>query len=218
MHPCSPERQDDPVKERRAGKATVRPVVGGIASEAVAALLAVAVSVAGLASGRKIELAAIAAIALGMALVFEGLAVGSRLVRGADVAPRVRDSEAAAIGIEAIAGLVGAALGVLVLARTAPRALLPATAIVFGASLVLGSHPLIETTVPGGGRPVQPRASGAHALAGVGAVILGIVGLTRPISVQLSLVAFLAVSGTLVLGTAALGGRLLTHRWTSHGS
>jgi hypothetical protein len=186
------------------------PIVGGVATEAIAAVGAAIVAIIGLTGLFASDLAAIAAIALGVALVFQGLAVGAQLSRGTNVLPRV-EPEAAEIGVEAIAGLAGVTLGILALAGVAPHTLLSVAAIVLGAGEMFAVHPLSEAIETGSEavRRVSASASGAHAFAGVSAVVLGITALAMPDVVQLPLVAFLVMSGTLLLAGAAIGGRLL---------
>jgi len=193
--------------------------IGGVAVETLAAVGAVVLSIIGLAGLFPVEVAAVAAIAVGVALLFEGMAIAVEL-RPHSEAFAPKTGTAGEIGVESLAGLGAITLGIIALVGVAsPFVLLAVTAIVVGAGLIFAAHPLAEATHSLHFYATDDRrtevmrgaaatASGAHAFAGVSAVVLGIIGLTMPAMLSLSLVAFLAVGGTLMLGSAAVGGRL----------
>jgi len=83
---------------------------------------------------------------------------------------------------------------------------------VLGVGLLFAVHPLSEVThereeaIHG----AATTASGAHALAGLAAIVLGIVALVTNLSVVMyALVAFLVLGATVLLGSAAVGGKLV---------
>ena len=193
--------------------------IGGVAAEVLAAVGAVVLAIIGLAGLFPVDLAGVAAIAAGAALLFEGFAVGAQLrPHSAVVAPR--EPATGEIGVEALAGLGGIALGIIALAGAATFVLLPVASIVLGAGLMFAVHPLTEVThateyyegidtktevMHGAGAGI----SGIHAFAGVAAIVLGIVGLVIPNPVvTYTLVAFLIIGGTVMLGSAAVGTKL----------
>lgn len=193
--------------------------IGGVAVEVLAAVGAVVLAIIGLAGVFPVDLAAVAAICAGTALLFEGLSVAAQLhPRSSVIAPR--EPVTGEVGVEALAGLGGIALGIIALAGAATFTLLPITAIVLGAGMLFAVHPLTEVThateyndyddtkteVMHG---AAAGISGIHAFAGVAGIVLGIIGLVMPNSVTTySLVTFLILGGTVMLGSAALGGKL----------
>ncbi len=193
--------------------------IGGVAVETVGAVTALVLAILGLAGIYPVDLAAVAAIGAGVALLFEGLAVAAQLrPYSSDVMPR--EPAAGEVGVEALAGLAGITLGILALARIDTLVLLPVAALVLGGGLLFATHPLAEVTnatnfYDRGDTKTEilhgaaTTASGAHALAGIAAIVLAIVALVATSSViTYSLVAFLVLGATVLLGSAAVGGKL----------
>ena len=193
--------------------------IGGVAVELLAAVSAVVLAIIGLGGLFPVDLAGVAAIAAGTALLFEGLSVGAQLHPRSPVIA-TREPITGEVGVEAIAGLAAIALGIIALAGAATFVLLPVAAIVLGAGLLFAVHPLTEVThateyyegldtrtqvMHGTGAGI----SGVHAFAGVAAIVLGIIGLVMQSSiVTYSLVSYLIIGGTVMLGSAAVGGKL----------
>lgn len=218
-----PPVRTDVVEPEREKKVEMKrkTSIGGVAIETLGAVTALVLSIIGLAGLYPIDLAAISAIAAGVALLFEGLSVGTQLrPRSAEILPR--DATSGEIGVEALAGLGGIVLGVLALARIDTFTLLPVAALVLGVGLLFAVHPLSEVTQASDVyydrtdtkqeviHGAATTASGAHALAGLAAIVLGIIALVTSISVvTYSLIAFLVLGATVLLGTAAIGGRLV---------
>jgi hypothetical protein len=194
--------------------------IGGVAVETLGAVTALVLSILGLAGIYPVDLASVAAIGAGVALLFEGLSVAAQLhPRSAEVLPR--EPAAGEVGVEALAGLAGITLGILSLARIDTLTLLPVSALVLGGGLLFATHPLAEVTnatsfYDRGDTKAEvlhgaaTTASGAHALAGIAAIVLAIVALvtTTGSVITYSLVAFLVLGATVLLGSAAVGGKL----------
>lgn len=190
---------------------------GGSAGEALAGLGAVVLAILALAGVLVFPLAAIAVIAAGAALVFEGGAFAAR-VDAAGHEPQ-RAAMVGGIGADTLSGVAAMVLGVLALIGIAPMVLLPASAI------VLGAGTLLSTAAPAaergrlrhvGGREEEMvrrglgAASGVHTLVGGGALVLGILALATGPSLVLTLVAVLVVGAGLLLSGLVMRARMLS--------
>jgi len=197
-------------------------LVGGIVAAAAAVL-----AIVGLAGIYPLWLDSIAAIALGIAFLFEGAAIVARM---SELLREVTESkvEMAELGTgttaETLAGFAGVALGILALLTIVPGVLLSIAAIVFGAAMILGAgatvrindlamdfrqpdqHPMARNVA----REAIRASTGLQILAGLGAVVLGIIGLATIYRLDLSLVAMLIVSVTFLLTDTAIAGRMIT--------
>jgi hypothetical protein len=200
-------------------KTTAATITGGSSLEALGGAGAVVLAILALSGILPFFLTAIATIAIGGALLAHGLAVAARWN---DTVARVgaeteRVELAGGMSSEVLGGAAGIALGILALANVIPMVLLPIAAIVLGGSILLAT-------------PAQPEVarlarepdakydrityegvqatSGAMALAGAGAVVLGILALLHvgPVLV-LSVIAMLAVGGAELLSGGALTAR-----------
>jgi hypothetical protein len=198
-------------------------VIAGVALSTVLTLGALVLSLAFLVGTQSTPLASGAVIALGAALLSQGIAiVGQLRLRGRTLASGV-EPETAEVGVEAFIGVVAITLGVLALAGQGSVAhLLPISSIILGVGLVFGQCPLAEVTsgdervTSDGGTPkttyrIAITASAIHAFVGMGAIVLGIVGLTVAGLLALPVIAFLAISVTLLAGCTALAARLVRH-------
>lgn len=183
---------------------------GGSAVEALAGLAAVVLSILGLAGNAIRPFAAVATIAVGVALLFEAAAVASRVHGRYTRAERTLAKSS--IGADSIAAVAAIALGVLSLLRIEVATLLPVAAIIVGAGLLLSSR--APTVEPEGGRGMTSRglmaASAVHFLVGLGAVVLGIIGLLGNSPFVMTLIAMLSVGGALLVSGAAVGARTMS--------
>jgi hypothetical protein len=176
---------------------TERVLVGGTSAELMGGIAAVVLAVIGIAGCAPSPMAGAATVAIGVAMLAQGASIAARWT---DALRRL----AGGVGTEIFAGVVGIVLGVLALAGVIPQVLRPVAAIVIGTSLLLGSDAqpaLVELDRDRRrGREVVRASAGALLLAGVAAIVLGIVGLLGlgP-EIVLSLVAMLSVGGALVL-------------------
>lgn len=209
----------------RRDRRTEGVLASGTTIETLFGLVALVVTIIGF-GYLPVVMGGIAAIAIGVALFSQGIAIMSRwreALRRFDGARLDKHELAGGVSVEVFAGVVGVVLGILVLADVRPLVLVPAAATVFGGALLLGgaAQPDLVHLTPGRSAR-QARATydaiqasgGIMVLVGVAAAVLGILGLLAvgPI-ITLSLVAFLAIGGALVFAGGALTARLL-HRFT----
>lgn len=190
-----------PFSESRTERATTtEPRRGETSIEVLAGGAAIVLSILGLIGVAPMTFAQIAAICVGGGLLIHGIAT-----RG-----RTRNRGAGLSG-EAIGGAAGGLLGVLALFGVVPTILMPVSAIVLGASLLLAvpAHGVGETS--------SWRNAGAgggfEGIVGVGAIVLGVLALLGIGStVTMTLVSMLALGAGLALAGGALASRF------SHGT
>jgi hypothetical protein len=192
----------------------------GYVVEGIGGIGAVVLAIIALTGTLALEFAAIAAIAIGVALIAEGGTITTRLWRFLSAAGEERKVAELGGGMSAelLGGVTGSLLGLLALLHIAPTVLVPVAAIVLGAAVLLGTGAMSEAsafTLGHTGRAdVVARetifaAAGAQMMVGIGAVVLGIVAIVGTHPVLLSLVAFLALGAWLVLGGTAVGGAVM---------
>jgi hypothetical protein len=174
-------------------------MIEGLAAIAIAVLAILGLTSKSLAD----ELASVATIVVGVALVAIGAEVISRYSAAAAAA-------GGGIGIEVLGGLVVIVLGILALLDVSRVTLLAVAIIVVGGSLLLGSR----LGAPGGAtRDAAIATASAQALVGATGVALGILALagstTQP-QITLILVALLGYAGAILLSSAAITGRVVT--------
>lgn len=200
---------------------------GASASEAVAGIVAIILTILGLAHVSPNFLVAVATIAVGVAVVFRGGMVATeyaRLVsRPAEPSAAAADlGGSASWSIELLSGAAGIVLGVLALLQVAPTELVAIAAIAFGGTFVLSSSSaaqlnLARLTSVGLAQHTQRLASnvlagsvGIQAVSGLTAVVLGILALAGFSSVTLVLIALLTLGAFILVNGPALTGALLT--------
>lgn len=208
---------------RRDREKMIKIVSGGSITEALAGAIALVLAILGLAGTMSGLMASVATIALGVALLAQGGAAASRWTRLVQEARSRFDERvelSGGLGAEILGGAAGVILGVLALLNMAPLILLPIALLVFGGSLLLGSGVTVELgSLEGPGaydraaqyaREASMGASGAQVLAGVGAIVLGILALlgTRPLT--LTLVGLLAMGAAVLFSGSAVSSRMLT--------
>ncbi len=203
-------------------RATLRLVSGGSIVEAVGGTGAVVLAILGLTGISPELLASIAALALGAALLSEGGALAARFSNLlAEAAPRRVEQEiGGGLSAELLGGAAGVALGILALLGVSTMTLLAVSAIVFGASLLVGSAATAGVDALMLGVPDDRTrqlaheavrgASGAQLMVGLGAVALGILALLGIDPLTLVLAAMLAVGASVLLTGSVLGGRLMS--------
>lgn len=195
----------------------------GSAVEVVAGLVAVVLSILGLAGRIVVPFASIAMIAAGAALLFEAAAVGAREADHRLAGDPVdRASVRSAIGADAIAGMVAVVLGVLGLVGIEPITLLPVGAVILGAGLLLSSAG--PTADRGRGQATEDlvhdsltASAGIHVLVGAGAVVLGVIGLLGSTPILMTLIATLSIGAAQLLTGASIGARVMTTHRHDHG-
>ncbi|HZD41845.1 MAG TPA: hypothetical protein VE131_14070 [Terriglobales bacterium] len=214
----------DHVEARQAGfeareerEASAKTITTGSVIEAVGGIGVVVLTILGLVGVVPEILASVAAIAFGVALAGEGVAVASRFH---DLARAEGAAEKAEIGggsgSELLGGLAGGVLGLLALLGIVPVTLLAVASIVFGASLLLGSastarlssamatnrHPIAQDSVV--------TAVGAQLLVGIAAVALGIIALTGIVPMTLVLISLLSLGSAALISGSAVGGAIVS--------
>ena len=193
-------------RERVVGAATM---TGGSSLELIGGAGAVVLAIIGLAGYWPLYMAAIATIAIGGALLAHGAAASARVASTLrDISGRDRVELGSGLGGEVLGGAAGVTLGILALVGIAPMVLLSVAAIVVGGAILIGAP--AQPNLPGvrGSHQAIEGTSGAMALAGAGAVVLGILALLKvgPV-LTLVMVAMLAVGGALFLEGSALTAR-----------
>jgi hypothetical protein len=189
----------------------------GSSSAAIGGGAAVVLAILGLAGIAQAYMLPIATLAIGATLILEG---GVLMARYADLVaelPGERGGMGFGGGVTAefLGGCAGVVLGVLALVGVAPHVLLSIAALVFGAALLFGSgatarlrnivssgteHPMAHELA----REATLAASGAQALVGLAAVVLGILALCHIEALGLTLVAMLIVGGSILLSGSAV--------------
>ena len=203
---------------------------GGLA-DAVGGIATIVLAVAGLANAGQETMPSIAAIVFGAALLIEGGAMLSEyaLIAFPDGAPAMsaRHSGVSSLSVIFLAGAAGIVLGILGLLGIRTNTLVAAAIITYGTALVVSSnavwrlHLLKRSSLAAGPAPSQSgseilanelafESSGLQALAGLAAVVLGVLAIAGGGDAAiLSLVALLALGGALILTGTTLSATVL---------
>ncbi len=194
---------------------------GGSVVEAVGGVAAVVLAILGFAHVSPRFLEAIGVIVLGIAVLSLGTSLtveyARQLVRPADTALRVGDF-GAGWSIAPFAGVAAIVLGVLGVIGIAEAPLDAVAVIVLGAALVMtvgavGQLGMLRTSLPGADEAVRRAAMGlasvsaaGQLLAGVAAIVLGVLALAGVAPSALTLAAVLELGVLLALSGSAFGG------------
>lgn len=204
----------------RDERATTATLTGGSSLELLGGAVAVVLAIIGLSGFMPLHMASIATIAIGAGLLAHGASVAARWADAARLAAadRIERVEVAgSAGSEVLGGATGVVLGILALAGVMPFMLLASAAIVFGGTILLSApgHPDLARLATDRDRQIGritrdaiEATTGAMVLAGIGAIVLGILAVIRvgP-ALELAMVAMLAVGGALLLTGGALTAR-----------
>lgn len=201
-------------------------VGAGLTAEIVGGVAVIVLTILGLANVAPGMMYAVATIAVGIALLFEG---GSVAAEYRKIVDRSTESKfetldlGSGMTVEMVAGLAGTILGILSLFELVPPVLVGAAIVIFGISLVVSSGMTLrlndlkfEETADA--HPQAQRLAyeaihasvGSQILIGLSAAILGILSLVGVASTVLLLVALLAIGTSLLLNGSAVGGRLIS--------
>lgn len=183
---------------------------------------AVVLGILGLIGLAPTPLDAIAAIAIGAALLLTGRFVARHTMVNIDTheARQSWQSVKSSSAMAALAGVGGLVLGILALIGISPMALLSVGTIVLGAGLVMagGARTGVETihnlAAAGEGRTVRDviyAANGSDVLVGGGAVVLGILALVGLAPRTLTLIAMLAMGAVVMLSGSVFAARAFEH-------
>ncbi len=205
---------------------SARVVAGGSVLELVGGAGAAVLAVLALAGVLPLAFAAIATIAVGAALLFEGGSIVSRYAQlEAETARDTRLSNTSlgsGMAAESLGGIAGIVLGILALLGVSPVVLLASAAIAVGAALLVGTEAVSRLNaleIQGGQEPDRAHritrqavtaASGGQVLAGIGAAVLGILALLSIEPLTLVLVALLTLGVSSLLSGSALSGKMMT--------
>lgn len=211
------ERPAELAHEEKISAATL---AGGSSLELIGGGGAAVLAIIGLTGTLPFFMSTIGTIVIGGALLAHGAAVTARWT---DTMRRAAGDRAEQIeigggaGSEFLGGAGAIVLGILALAGVMPGALLPVAMIVVGGTILLSApaQPEIARLASDRDRAMSritheavEGTSGAMVLAGLGAIVLGILALVGIGPVYtLVLVALLAVGGALLLGGSALTAR-----------
>lgn len=212
-----------PMRHERAERKTAKVIAGGSITEALAGLAAAALAIIGLAGVLPGYLAAIAAIAVGVALLAQGGAVAARWSKTVAETPGYEWSPKSEIGggmtSEILGGAAGIVLGILALIGVAPQILIPVALLVFGGAMLVGTGATVDLgSMRGAGErerfersthEVSVAASGTQMLIGIAAIVLGILALIGIDPLTLSLVGLLAVGASILFSGSAVSSRVL---------
>jgi len=214
------EHADFTVQEREA---TMSIVAGGSFAEAIGGIGAVVLAILGLVGVMPEDMAAIATLAVGVALLLQGIAVATRFSNlFSQTGKSLADAAELGGGMRAefLGGAAGGILGVLAILNIAPTTLMSIAIIVFGASLLLSSittyrvdslsSKLGQTTLSAGQTLAALAVSGIQVLAGIAGIALGIIALVGVSTMILILVGLLCVGGSVLISGTALSGTVAT--------
>jgi hypothetical protein len=202
----------------RGDKLTTGMLAGGSMLETIGGLAAVILAVLGF-SHQPIEMASLATIAIGIALLSQGASIMARWRRATRVldGPKPdRDELVEGLSTEVFGGSVGIVLGVLGLVGMNPLIMLPVATVVYGGSLLLGGAvqpglvhlaPERNPRIARATYSVIQTSGNIMVLVGIAAAVLGILALLA-IGPPLAFV----LIATLTIGFALLvaGGALTT--------
>jgi hypothetical protein len=199
--------------------------------DAVGGIVTIVLAVVGLARTAPEMMAAIATIVFGAALLIQGgtmLSEYARIIFPAGTAtPSAGQFGGSSLSAVFLAGAAGIVLGILALLGINPGVLTAAAIITFGAALVLSSNSVwhlhrlkrasLTTGEPSATSGTEILANemafgsaGMQALAGLAAVVLGVLALAGTNPAVLALAALLALGGTLILTGSTLSATVLS--------
>lgn len=199
----------------------------GTIAEAAGSIAVIVLSIIGLAQGTaSLTIVAVTAIVLGAALLAEGGALAGEFSRLAMITgePMAADNVLSGMSLQVASGGIVLVLGILALLGVSSATLPAAATIIVGAALMLtaGSIPQLRQlrSMTSGsseivqmiGRTSMSGMAGAQFLAGVAAIVLGILALSTTAaetSRTLVLVGFLVVGGAMTIGVTAMSGNFL---------
>lgn len=213
-----------PTEPAREVEASERVMARAFSVDALAAAATVVLCILGLSGIFPSVLAPIAVITMACAMLIKSSGVASRLnwlVRETGNRAGSSAELQAGMSAELLAGAAGIVLGVLALIGLVPTTLSEVAVIVFGGALLLGSGETYrvsqlgpigygESSAAYAARMAAETAAGGASLAGIAAVVLGILAITGVHPLTLVLVALLCLGGAMLLAGAAISTRMKT--------
>jgi hypothetical protein len=198
---------------------------GSSLAQSLGGLAAIILAIVGLAHVVPQYMVAIAALAIGAALIFQG---GNTFMEFSSLLPKLSAGRlgnatvGSSVSTEVLAGFTGIILGILALVTVTPDVLLPVAVIVFGAALIFTSGDVSrvstlkleqatsDETAQHVARQSFPMGGGTQALVGLTSVILGIIALIGYDWAVLSLVALLVMGVVVLVSSTAIMERMMT--------
>jgi hypothetical protein len=205
----------------------MRYLLGGSLSEGFAGAGAVAVAIIALAGHGSMILLSIATILVGAALMFEGGAIAARFTTLMEETSSGKLNSVelgAGMTAQLIGGMAVVTLGILALLGIAGLELTSIAAIVAGGAVLLGSGStarMNSVKIERAGETEEAKglahsavssAASVQLFIGIGAVVLGILGVLNIATGQLASIAMLAVGFSVLMGGAALSGMSIMFR------
>jgi hypothetical protein len=214
------------------GEARTERVLGatsttGTIAEAAGSIAVIVLSIIGLAqTTTSATIVAVTAIVLGAALLAEGGALAGEFARLSLLSGESAsaDSIVSGMSLQVASGAIVLVLGILALLGVSAATLTAAAVIVVGAAMMLTASTIpqlrqLRSITSGGseivqmiGRTSMSGMAGAQFLAGVAAIVLGILALSST-AVEtgrtLVMVGFLVVGGAMTIGVTAMSGNFL---------
>ena len=200
---------------------------GGSTGVMLGGVAAVVLAILGLAGVAPHYLVTSAAIALGIAMLFEGGLIASEYTKvlntGAETSALAGTQLGGGLSGEALAGIAAIVLGILALVFVKPEVLVSVAAIVLGGGLIFGSGVMSRLNVvkidassdPDTAKQVArsavSTAGGLQVLVGLSAVVLGILALISLAPLTLDLIAMLVVGSSFMLSGGAVTSRVLSY-------
>jgi len=200
-------------------------LAGGSFIEMAGGIGAVVLAILGLVGIVPPLMAAIATISIGAAILVEGVSISleyNRLYHKIAADSEFHSAElTGGISAAVFGGAAAIILGILSILTIYPTVLLPISAIILGFGIIFGTgykarlqalkvcepeSPLFEKIA----RNAVLTSIGTDLLVGAGAAILGILALVGLYPFVLTLVAFLSLGGTVMIGGSALGSRMIS--------
>ncbi len=202
---------------------------GGIV-DAIGGIVAIVLAIIGLSGVYSTALLAVATIVFGAALLIQGgtmLSEYTKMMFPAGAAAPAEEFGGAGLSSIFLVGAAGIVLGILALLNIYPQTLISAAVIAFGAALVLSSNAVWQlyrmkrsvhqfagarSAVSGGEVLAWEMASGSAAmqcLAGLAAIVLGILAIVGRDTTTLDLVGILVLGATVLLTGGTLSGTVM---------
>ncbi|MEK4031820.1 hypothetical protein WOC76_01575 [Methylocystis sp. IM3] len=195
--------------------------------DAIGGIATIVLTIVGLAGVHVQLMVAIATIVFGVALLIQGGTMVSEFAQivfpSESKADTVDEFGATSLTAVFMGGAAGIVLGVLALLGINPTVLTPIATIVFGTALVLSSNAvwrlyMLRRSVKSEGQysgseilasEIASGSAGMQALAGLTAIVLGVLAVAGEADLTLNLVALLALGSTIVLTGGGLAATVL---------
>jgi len=212
--PEAPPTADD--RREATDRVTRMIITSGSSFELFAGLVGIVLAIAALAGYHPLQVAALATIAVGVALLAQGTTIAARWREATRIVDRER-ADVLGMTTEMFGGLATIVLGGLALAGVEPLTLLATAALVLGAALLLGgpAQPDLAEVTPAPTRrhwevtrSIVRASSGVMVMGGVASVVLGVLAIAGAgPALALALTALLCVAAALMMAGGSLYAR-----------